>query len=233
MPDEDVNNPCARCSAFKDSFLKDLSDDELDQLKSQSITLHYKKGQSLFIQHKLSEGMFCIKSGQVKVGFETSLGDQMTLKIINNTGTVGQHCLHLDRNLNSAFCISDTQTCFFPKRIIKKVANSNSLLSNRIISILQEDIQQLHYVIGNLRSKSIQQRVAEALLHLQSVCGKNNHGYIQIELTKEELSRIVGASVESVFRTLSEFKKLKIIKTNKRKILIINEASLQSMININ
>jgi CRP-like cAMP-binding protein len=231
MPHEYSDNPCAMCPAFRDSFLQDLSNEEVDELKGQSITLHFKKGQTMYRQRKFSEGMFCVRAGQVKIAYETSLGDHITVKIINNTGTVGQHSICLERNLNSAVCLSDTQTCFFPKRLVKSVAQSNVLFSNRINAILQDDIQQLHYIVDNLRSKSIQQRVAEALLHLQKVCGKNNQGYIQIELTKEELSRIVGASVESVFRTLSEFKKQKLIKTNKRRILITNENSLNTIIN--
>jgi CRP-like cAMP-binding protein len=231
MPDGNFSNACALCPAYHDSFLLDLSNEELDQLKSQCISIHYKKGQSLFLQHNRSEGMFCLKSGQVKITFETSLGDPMTVKIINNVGTIGQHCLCLDRNAHSAICLSDTQTCFFPKRAVRSIAHTNTSFSNRILSILQEDNLQLQYVIGNLRSKSIQQRVAEALLHLERVCGKNNLGYIQIDLTKEELSRIVGASVESVFRTLSEFKTQKWIKTNRRKIQICNQTSLLNIIN--
>jgi CRP/FNR family transcriptional regulator len=159
----------------------------------------------------------------------SSKGDPVTLKLLDSEGTVGQSCLFADRNLYSASCMSDTEVCFFPKRIVQQAVSQYPVLFKKLGTISNEEHEALADLIVSLRSKSIVQRVAQSLIKMLSLYGKDENGYIDAEITKEELANLVGTSIESVFRAISHFKKNKYIKFDKRKIMILNESRLRGI----
>jgi CRP-like cAMP-binding protein len=55
---------------------------------------------------------------------------------------------------------------------------------------------------------------------------------LNISLTREELSNIVGTATESIIRLLSEFKSLGYIEINGRKIKILDKPGLKYIANI-
>ncbi len=57
--------------------------------------------------------------------------------------------------------------------------------------------------------------------------GVNSEGILNISLTREELSNIVGTATESIIRLLSEFKNDHLIELNGRKIKILDKPGLK------
>ena len=76
---------------------------------------------------------------------------------------------------------------------------------------------RLNEVILSLRMNSVLQRTAEALLRLQVKFARDPEGVISFYVTKEQLAKIIGSSVESVSRTLAWLKQTNYLDFEKNK----------------
>jgi CRP-like cAMP-binding protein len=78
----------------------------------------------------------------------------------------------------------------------------------------------------NLAHMPVKGRVAEALLALEAQFGKNEAGYINIDLSRQDLASYTGATYETVFRVINDLLAEKLIKLNGKSISIINHSTL-------
>lgn len=226
-----MSSNCCRgtCASLEESVLKELSIQERCALRSQSVMINLKKGQNIFEQGKESEGLFCIQKGKVKVALEAHNGDRVTVNLLADRGTLGHQNLHNATNACTATCLTDTVVCFLPKRLVKTYLNANPAMAERLNTIIAKEMNHLNDVILSLRSKSVVQRLAESLIRLQNIFGKDSDNCIDLDITKEELSLMVGSSVESIFRILSDFKLKNYVEVKGRRIRILGETKLRSL----
>jgi CRP-like cAMP-binding protein len=71
-----------------------------------------------------------------------------------------------------------------------------------------------------MAQKSVKERLAETLLYLEETFGKNEDGSLVVQLSREELSGMIGTATESCIRLLSEFNKLGLIELVGKKIIL-------------
>ncbi|HEY0656487.1 MAG TPA: Crp/Fnr family transcriptional regulator [Chryseosolibacter sp.] len=217
------------CASLKQSVLSELSNQERCNLRGNAISLNLRRGQNIFEQGREPEGLFCIQQGKVRVALESHKGEKVTVGLYADRGTLGHESLFATTNAYTATCLSDATVCFLPKMLLKRSMSSYPSIYQRVHELVADETFQLNEVILSLRSKSVGQRLAEALIKLQNVFGKTSDGYIDAELTKEEIAYLVGSSVESIFRALSDFKTKKYLQLSERKIKILAETKLRSL----
>src|SRR5690606_3901824 len=77
----------------------------------------------------------------------------------------------------------------------------------------------------NHTHKTVKERLAISLLEILNSAGTDNEGYLNLQLTREEIASMVGTATESCIRLLAELKKENLIdlKGKKIKILLLNE----------
>ena len=101
-----------------------------------------------------------------------------------------------------------------------------------ICLITCKELGEANSYITDIAQKTVKERLAEILIHLDGEFGHDNEGILMISLTREELSNIVGTATESIIRLLSEFKNTGLIKLNGRKIKILDKPGLKYIANI-
>ena len=83
-----------------------------------------------------------------------------------------------------------------------------------VLQRVTQNLEESDNQIVNIVQKSLPQRLAETILYVMNHFGVDEENVLKLSLTREEYSSIVGATTESIIRTLSEFKKEKLITTN-------------------
>jgi CRP-like cAMP-binding protein len=73
-------------------------------------------------------------------------------------------------------------------------------------------------------------RIAQALISLQSQFGVNAGGFINIELSNQDLASFTGASYESLFHTINDLIAEKIIDISGKTVTIINEGRFRKLL---
>src|SRR5690606_38849160 len=102
-----------------------------------------------------------------------------------------------------------------------------SNFSMEVLRNICEDLKEADNDLVNMAQKTVRERLAHTLLYLQDKFGTDSDGTLKIQLSREELSGLIGTATESCIRLLSEFKKDELIDLIGKKISIINEKELR------
>ncbi len=83
------NPACVSCKARIESVFCKLSDDELSSLSIQKHCNYYEKGQILFFEGNMPEGLHCINDGKVKIFQSGPEGKEQILRLAKNSDILG------------------------------------------------------------------------------------------------------------------------------------------------
>ena len=95
---------------------------------------------------------------------------------------------------------------------------------------MAHDLKEADDVIVNMSQKTVKQRVAEAFLYLKNNFGEDADGFLNLTLSREDISNVVGTATESAIRIISDFKKQGLIHTSGKKIGIKDQKKLQDLV---
>ncbi len=81
----------------------------------------------------------------------------------------------------------------------------------------------------NLAHMPVKGRVAEALILLKDQFGLTRDGFINIELSRQDLASFSGATYETVFRVINELIHEKLLTLSGKRISIANYSQLSKL----
>lgn len=227
MMNKDEMPVCESCFINNDIF-KNLTKDEIDVLSYVKSCNSYKKGETIYNENNRVTGIYCISNGIIKHYKTGHDGKEQIIRFSKKNDIFGfRAILSGDAACTTAKVVEDCTVCFIPASHFIKMVNENSGFSMCVMKLSCKELGEANRYILDIAQKNVRERLAEILLLLHRNFGINDEGYLNIFLTREELSGIVGTATESVIRLLSEFKKDKLIELNKRKIKILEHQKLK------
>ena len=226
-----MESRCENCIIRQFNSLRALSKEELKKVSNAKISKKIKKGDALFSEGQKLDGVYCVRNGVSKLSKLSSNGKEQIVKLTNRGEIMGQRSVIAEDYTNlSATGINDMEVCFIPKEIITTTLNTNPYFSLEVLRHMAHDLKEADDVIVNMSQKTVKQRLAEALLYLRQNYGEDENGFLLLTLSRDDYANIVGAATESLIRMLSDFKKKGLIKTEGKKIGIINDCALKELI---
>ena len=174
------------------------------------------------------EMVYFIESGQIKLLMLSAEGKECLLAIHGAGDIFGELCLSgLGARLETAMAMRATTLKQIPCGQFFARLSRDSLFEGfvRYLAVRIADQQQ---VIANLVTVDSEQRLGKTLLQLARTMGKKDPRSIRIELriTHEELSEMVGTTRPRISLFMQRFHNLGLIETNKDRFLIIKEQKL-------
>ncbi|WP_299669995.1 Crp/Fnr family transcriptional regulator [uncultured Polaribacter sp.] len=221
---------CEQCIVRQFTSLKHLSKEEVVRMSKCKTSKIIKKGDVLFEEGTPINGIFCIKDGVCKVSKMSENGRNQIISLIQRGDLLGERSLISDEVSNlSAVALNDMEVCFIPKEEIIRDLQRNNAFSMSVLRDLATSLKNADNLIVDMAQKTVKQRLAETLLYLHTKFDTNSEGAIDIQLSREDFSNIIGTATESAIRLLSEFKKKKIIAFKGKNIMILDSASLEKI----
>lgn len=222
---------CEQCIVREFSTLKALTKEELLRVSDCKTSYTIKKGDNLFEEGQTLNGIFCIKNGICKISKLSDNGKNHIIKLITKGEILGERSLVNEEPLNlSATALEDMEVCFVPKSEIMGFFKNNNDFSLGMLRNVCENLKEADNDLVNMAQKTVKERLAYTLLYLKDKFGINEDKTLKIQLSREELSGIIGTATESCIRLLSDFKKEGFIDLVGKKISIENERELRRMI---
>ncbi|MFV1450960.1 Crp/Fnr family transcriptional regulator [Maribacter sp. HS] len=226
-----MESRCENCIIRQFNSLRALSKEELKKVSNAKISKKIKKGDALFSEGQKLDGVYCVRNGVSKLSKLSSNGKEQIVKLTNRGEIMGQRSVIAEDYTNlSATAINDMEVCFIPKEIITTTLNTNPYFSLEVLRHMAHDLKEADDVIVNMSQKTVKQRLAEALLYLKQNYGEDENGFLLLTLSRDDYANIVGAATESLIRMLSDFKKKGLIKTEGKKIGIVNDCAIKELI---
>ena len=217
---------CEQCIVRELSSLKALSKDELIHLANCKDSVTVKKGEVIFNEGDVMNGVYCIKEGTCKLVKMNSNGKDTIIKLITKGELLGQtSILTEEKSTLSAVAVDDMRVCFIPKSEILGFIDDNKSFSFEVTKNVCKNLNDATNFAVNHTHKTVKERLAISLLEILNSAGTDNEGYLNLQLTREEIASMVGTATESCIRLLAELKKENLIdlKGKKIKILKLNE----------
>lgn len=213
-----------------DAFMKDASRIlNLNDLGKDKKVKRFKKKGEIFSEGDAPLNVYFVKSGHVKIFKSHPDGKELITALANANDFFGfEPILEGALYQESAVALQDTELVVIPKHDFVTLLQSPAV-SASFISLLCKKVAEKENQLVNQAYNSVRQRTAEALLKATQL--KDDAENIQI--SRDDLAKMVGTAAESVIRVLSDFKEEGLIETEGGKIRIKSLAKLEKVVRWN
>jgi CRP/FNR family transcriptional regulator, polysaccharide utilization system transcription regulator len=221
---------CEQCIVRQFSSLKALNKEELLKMAECKTSYTIKKGEPIFEEGEVINGIFCVKEGVSKLSKLSENGKDQIVKLVKPGELLGQRSMISDEPANlSAVALEDMEVCFIPKTEVMQFFNQNNQFSMNVMRTICDDLKGADDHMVNMAQKNVKQRLAETLIYLEESFGKNEDGTLRIQLSREELAGMIGTATESCIRLLSELNKSEYIELIGKKIKLLDKNKLKRL----
>lgn len=190
-------------------------------------TLRFAKGSQIFKEGEPVEGIFFLNYGKAKIHQHWGADKELIIGFAKGGDMVGYRGLGKDKTHHaSATALETVEVCFISTPLLERTLQINPKLALALLNFFAQELQDTETRMRNMALMEVKGRVCETLLSLQKKFGVNAEGFIDISLTRQDLASYTGTTYETLFRMLQEMQKMKLIKSDGKKIGITNEQKL-------
>lgn len=180
------------------------------------------RGAILFREGELSRGIYCTYSGLLKLHRTSLDGAVQIVRLVHGMEVVGHRSLLTGEPLTAtATAMRDCRLCFIDAAAVHRCLQLDAGLSLNLARLLARDLGHSESQLFNLSQLDTRARVARLLLELRQRDG------LAVELTRAEMSQMVGSSPESVSRILQSLARQGAVRLVRRQVALENLAMLE------
>jgi CRP/FNR family transcriptional regulator len=211
---------------FDQSWYELLSDDERSLIDEHSVSLNFKKGETVCKQGAFASHVFFLEKGLVKVFLEDR-NKNLILALATDKSLLGLAAIY-EANNKLPYSIStftESAVRIIDIQIFRQLLMKNPDFSYRIINILNESSMQIYGRFFSMTQKQLHGRLADQLLCLSTWIFKSKS--FELPLSRADLGELSGMSTESVIRMMKEFKDDGLIGMHCKNIELLDVDRLQ------
>ncbi len=221
---------CDHCAIRNENALKMLNEDQLHGVSECKTLMHFEKGDVVFEEGDMLAGVYCISDGFCKLSKLCPNGKSQIVRFVTKGDILGQRSVVSREPINlTATALTDVRACFIPKDVIFESFTSNGNFSIEIFRNVCDELRKADDAIVDFAQKTAKQRLASSLLFLEEIFGRDAEGFINVQLSREEIGNMIGTATESLIRMLSDFSKNNWIETHIKRIKIRNKKQLEKI----
>lgn len=211
--------------------LQALPEADLGIFKEHLRLRRIKKGRELFREGGYPRAAYVLKRGKVKLYQQGTNGAENIIYIYTSGEMFGYRPLLCnEKHPATAVAIEETTVYVLHAKHFVRTLEKSAALSRYLLENLSHEFTVLLNRIGAFAQKSARERVALSLLILRERYRKEGaKGETEIGLSRTDLAAFVGTTVETVARIITKLKSQHIIRTNGRKIVIVDAVALASL----
>ncbi len=169
---ESGENTCMNCWVKRMSLFNDLSYEELEILNSGRRVEEFEPGGVLFKEGNPSRGLFCLRSGKVKIVRSGIVENNPIVALKKPVEFIGLKALLLEKNYAStAIALEQCSVCILDRDNFLAVVKNNNDLSLKVVQMLSREVEKADQRMINLTQKHLRGRLADALLILLDTYG--------------------------------------------------------------
>ncbi len=227
-----ILHDCDSCVTKKHPLFRYLTAEELEDVSLNRETETYKRGSIIYQEGHRMKGFYCVQSGIIKIyksGFD---GKEQIIRFAKSGDIIGyRSVVSNEPACTTTEVLEDSKVCHIPTHILLNLVRNNGDFAVELMKLTCKELGEANSYLTDVVQKTVKERLAEILLHLQAEFGEDPDRVLKISLTREELSNIVGTATESIIRFLSEFKNEGLIELKGRKIKILDRPGLKQIAN--
>ena len=223
---------CATCKLQKDNFFCRLPERMMREWERIKHVTSYPEGALLFMEGEAARGVHVLCQGRVKLLTTNAEGKTFIVKIAQPGQIFGLNSIVTGRpHEMTVETMQPSQFAYVSKEDFLRFIQQNGEACLRVVQQLGQECHSAYEVIRSLGlASSVSEKLAKFLVGW-SAEGRESDGAVRVKLalTHEELAQLIGCSRESVTRTLSDFKRQRLVELNGSTLLVWNKAGLETL----
>jgi len=219
-----------QCSVidYRTSWYEILTDEEESLIDEHSVSINFKKGETVCKRGAFASHIFFLEEGLVKVYLEER-NKNLILTLFTQNNLLGLASLFEGNNkyAYSVATYTESRIRMIDFNVFKQLLQQNPEFSYRIINLLNEKTAQIYGRFFSLTQKQLHGRLADILLCLSNRIFKSKS--FDLPLSRADLGDLTGMSTESVIRMMKEFKEDGLIAMHCKNIELLDVARLEKI----
>ena len=207
-----------------------MSPEEREELRGMMSQTTLRRGEVLFNEGDSGDRLYILLTGKVKLGHTSVDGRENLLAVLGPGEVVGELAL-FDPGPRSttATAVATTELLALEHNQLMGFIDSHPTLAKDMLRALAVRLRRTNIALADLVFSDVPGRVAKALLDLAERFGAPTEDGIHVphDLTQEELAQLVGASRETINKSLAEFVSRGWIRLEGRAVTLIDVERLK------
>lgn len=205
------------------NLFEGFTPDQLMELASQIPMKTYKKNEYIYIPNELSDKIFLIKEGSIKVGTYSDDGREILKvelrrgELFGEMSLIGESTRH-----DFAQALEELVVCLFDLDTVDKMVTMNPKLSLRITKIVGFRLRKVENKLTALVFKDARTRIVDFLKEQAESYGKpvGTETLIWNKLTHKDIASLTATSRQTVTTVLNDLRSKNLIYFDRKRILI-------------
>lgn len=171
-------------------------------------TLNYRKKEVIFSQGDVSDSMFYIENGSVKLTVVTKEGKEAVISVTDGGHFFGESCISLDRStrFHSAVALTNVQLVKIDRGSITQLLRSPGEISLNFIGLLLRSNAEIQQDLASRLVDSSEESLARVVSSLVQFRDKQSSAALP-KINQQTLAEMVGISRQHVNVLLKRMKK--------------------------
>ena len=199
-------------------------------LVDQMAPIHLDRGELLFTECEPGDRLYVVREGKVKLVRRSSDGRENLLTVIGPGEMLGELSLFdPGPRTSSAVAVTDAVVLELDRDQLTDWLNLHPSVALHLLQALARRLRRNTEAHADLVFTDVPGRVARALLDLSGRFGEPMDGAVHVphDLTQVELAQLVGASRETVNKSLGEFAQRGWLVREPRGVLLLDVEKLE------
>jgi CRP/FNR family cyclic AMP-dependent transcriptional regulator len=193
---------------------------------------YFRKKALLYSEGQRAAQVWYIIKGKIKTFLVHTDGKELITRIYGPGDCVGYvAAIRGGTYADNAQVLDDAALIIISRAEFLDILGSDSALSQQLIRWLARNAAENEAGLLNLAYSSLRKKVANGILGFYDHFHSSEEGKNFVTVSRDTLAAIVGSAPESLTRTLSDFKKEKLIDITDGRIYLLDEIGLRNMIN--
>ncbi|WP_054953003.1 Crp/Fnr family transcriptional regulator [Flaviflexus massiliensis] len=189
-----------------------------------------RRGEALFHEGDSGDNLFIIVDGKIKLGHASDDGRENLIAILGPREIIGELSLFdLGKRSTSATAVAPTTLLSLSHEDLMGFIDNHPDMAKHMLRQLAQRLRRTNELMADLVFADVPGRVAKALLDLAARFGERTQEgvYVAHDLTQEEIAHLVGASRETVNKSLADFVSRGWIRLEGRAVTLIEISRLE------
>lgn len=209
---------------------RNINSQKIQEFALQKNNIKCKKGQQFIIEGAPVNGLFFVYQGKAKVLKTGYHGRNQILRFVKEGEIIGHRGFATSDTYNiGAIAIEDAILCNFSMESLHNVLKEVPELTYEMMLLYAKELNISETKVKALAQMSVRERVIDSLLYMHRKFG-DLRGYINVSLSRKDYADYTGTSEEQIIRAFSSLKKENLIRTQGKKIGIVDVALLKKEI---
>lgn len=216
-------NDCEQCLSESNGFLKCASLEVLGEISEAKTVKTYPKGSHVFLNGDEADGVYCISEGVIKVYYSGEAGKDHLLRVAGRGDILGYRAMLSGEPYKASAIVAENATaCFIPKQTFNESIIKDPQMAITLLTKLSKEFGGAESRLSAVTDKEAARRVAESLLFLKTSFPKH-------PWTRKDIAEWASTTPETVMRVLAKFTDKGYIKSEGRRIVLVDETSLNQI----